>query len=676
MKPARYFLSLLAMVILVALLASGQSVPQLINYQGRLTNAAGIPLEGTSVDLTFRFYSAETAGDLYLTVSQTNVQVSKGIYNVLIGSGTITPGTESTLAAVFQKHAEVWMGVKVGADPEMTPRARITSVPYAMKVDMRLIGDFLAKPDWDGDGYPKTGEPGDCNDGDASINPGAEEVCSDGYDNDCDGDVDESDADCCTDGDLDLFFGQAGCGTAVDCDDLDPLVYPGAPELCDGIDNQCSGDPGYGQVDEGCENTWTWMSGGQVINQSGVYGTKGTPSASNVPGARINAVSWKDSSGNLWMFGGWGFAESGGAANLNDLWKYDGTNWTWMSGAKTTMQNGIYGTLGIPDPANVPGARYTSAVWIDPSNNLWLWGGRGYGEFCYGDLNDLWKYDGTYWTFLDGSSGCDAEGYYGTKGVADPSNEPPARHSVMYSKGAAGIFWLFGGYDYSQYNIKNDLWNYNGTNWTWVSGSDQWGSLGIYGTLGIPDSANMPGARARTFSWTDLSANLWVFGGEGLAEFTYGYLNDLWRYDGENWTWMSGSKLENQPGLYGTKGFPAASNIPGGRIDPSSWKDSNGYPGVFGGLGFGASGSSGSLNDLWIFDGANWTWISGSDTVNQTGVYGTKGVPGSANIPGGRRGAVSWSDSSGNLWIFGGEGYDSNGQNGYLNDLWKFEDNR
>jgi hypothetical protein len=35
-----------------------------------------------------------------------------------------------------------------------------------------------------------------------------------------------------------------------DCDDFDPDIYPGAPELNDGKDNQCDGDLGYGSVDE------------------------------------------------------------------------------------------------------------------------------------------------------------------------------------------------------------------------------------------------------------------------------------------------------------------------------------------------------------------------------------------------------------------------------------------
>jgi hypothetical protein len=38
-----------------------------------------------------------------------------------------------------------------------------------------------------------------------------------------------------------------------DCDDSHATVYPGAPELCDKLDNQCPGDPGYGRIDEGCK---------------------------------------------------------------------------------------------------------------------------------------------------------------------------------------------------------------------------------------------------------------------------------------------------------------------------------------------------------------------------------------------------------------------------------------
>jgi hypothetical protein len=67
------------------------------------------------------------------------------------------------------------------------------------------------------------------------------------------------------------------------------------------------------------------------------------------------------------------------------------------------------------------------------------------------------------------------------------------------------------------------------------------------------------------------------------------------------------------------------------------------------------------LNDLWKFNGVNWIWISGSNSINQNGNYGTKGIASSTNIPGARYDAVSWIDSSNNLWLFGGNGYAATG---------------
>ena len=120
-------------------LAHSQSVPGSVNYQGRLTNAAGQPLDGVSVNLTFTFYPTQSSSTPFLAVTQPSVPVSKGIYNLLIGSGGILPGTETTLAGVFQNNTEVWMGVQVNSDPEMTPRTRIASVPFALNAG-RLEG--------------------------------------------------------------------------------------------------------------------------------------------------------------------------------------------------------------------------------------------------------------------------------------------------------------------------------------------------------------------------------------------------------------------------------------------------------------------------------------------------------------------------------------------------------
>jgi len=90
-----------------------------------------------------------------------------------------------------------------------------------------------AETDGDGDGISSCD--GDCNDGDASIFPGAEDVCDDGVDQDCSG----AERLCPEeDNDGDNFTELAG-----DCNDRDATVYPGASEACaDGLDNDCDGE--------------------------------------------------------------------------------------------------------------------------------------------------------------------------------------------------------------------------------------------------------------------------------------------------------------------------------------------------------------------------------------------------------------------------------------------------
>ena len=468
---------------------------------------------------------------------------------------------------------------------------------------------------------------------------------------------------------------------------------------------------------------WTWMSGSNTLGsgygQSGVYGTLGTPNGTtNFPGGRWGAPSWIDHSGNLWLFGGFGYANGATFGYLNDLWEFNPSynEWTWMGGNTTLTANyggesPVYGTLGTAGGTNIPGGRQSASSWIDSSGNLWLFGGIGEGAStstgtgasttCTGAgfdrLNDLWEFNpsisnpatGTNgeWAWMGGICTPDAKGVYPAQPGGSPASGiyPGGRDLASSWTDSSGNFWLFGGegYDASgNFGELNDLWEFNPSmnEWAWMGGSSTVpaysGQKGVYGALGTFASTNIPGGRYGASSWTDSSGNFWLFGGEGFdALGNSGNLNDLWEFNPSpnkpstnEWEWMRGSSTANQSGVYGSLQSPAVTNIPGGRYETSSWIDNSGNLWLFGGEG------TGFLNDLWAFNPptSQWVWMGGSTTANQSGVYGTLQSPAATNTPGSRVEATNWTDSYGNLWLFGGDGRDANGKLGALNDLWVY----
>lgn len=362
-------------------------------------------------------------------------------------------------------------------------------------------------------------------------------------------------------------------------------------------------------------NLWSWQSGSSTPNALGVYGTMGTPAAANTPGARNSSMGWTDATGNIWLFGGDGYAAAGTVGVLNDLWEFNTTNglWTWMGGSNTTNAPGSYGTLGVAAATNMPSARRSAITWIDYSGNFWLFGGQNTdANSTQGFLNDLW----------------------------------------MYSP-------------------KTGLW-------TWVGGSNTPNASGSYGTMGTSAASNIPGARISGASWTDGNGNLWLFGGNGFdSTGTQGNLNDLWEYNPvfNTWTWVTGASTVGAAGVYGTQGIYAATNTPGARMGAVAWSDLSGNLWLFGGYGFDSTGTQGYLNDLWSYNfiAQHWIWISGSTTANAPGVYGSLNMPGATDTPGGKTNAVGWTDEDGNFWLFGGQQNSTSGSTAVFNDLWFYQ---
>jgi N-acetylneuraminic acid mutarotase len=466
-------------------------------------------------------------------------------------------------------------------------------------------------------------------------------------------------------------------------------------------------------------NEWAWVNGsnqpaGALV---GTYGTLGTFATGNAPSGRIAASGWTDKNGNLWLFGGFGTSVSASFAdNLDDLWEYDpaSNEWAWMGGSYPYMgQPGVYGTLGTPAAGNWPGSRQAAATWTDSSGNFWMFGGLGYDtQGNEGWLNDVWRISPTTneWTWMGGSNTlscpvyCSVSGTWGVLGTAAAGNIPAGRLGAATWIDSKGNFWLFGGFVGLEPSAGepvdfNDLWEFDpSTNeWTWMSGINTFpcgtsgfcGQSGLYGTLGTAGAANVPGGRDSAVGWTDKDGNLWLFAGEGHdINGAFGSLNDLWMFNRSTnqWTWMGGGTTAFSAVAFGSPQIPSVGNIPLGGPEATVWTDMSGNPWFFGGddssggVGNGGSDCNEGDNDFWAFNisAGEWAWMGGGQGTRATDyylpVYGTMGMPAAGNVPGGRCGAVSWTDKNGNFWLFGGAGFvgGPSGTEARLNDLWEF----
>lgn len=137
-------------VFVVAFLAFGTSyfvsstyaaagINQTINFQGKLVTNSGLNVADGNYDITFYLYAASSGGSALWTevwnTGTAQVPVQDGVFRVALG-------THSVLTSFNFNDDSLYLAVKVGADPEMTPRIRFTSVPYAF-VAKTVVDDAL-----------------------------------------------------------------------------------------------------------------------------------------------------------------------------------------------------------------------------------------------------------------------------------------------------------------------------------------------------------------------------------------------------------------------------------------------------------------------------------------------------------------------------------------------------
>ena len=97
-------------------------VPPTITHQGRLFDAGGVPVTG-NFDIDFAIYDAvDAVAPIWMETH--NIDIDEGYFSANLGSQT--PFDPTTFDGSVR-----WVGITVGADPEMTPRVETLSVPYA-----------------------------------------------------------------------------------------------------------------------------------------------------------------------------------------------------------------------------------------------------------------------------------------------------------------------------------------------------------------------------------------------------------------------------------------------------------------------------------------------------------------------------------------------------------------
>lgn len=272
-----------------------------------------------------------------------------------------------------------------------------------------------------------------------------------------------------------------------------------------------------------------------------------------------------------------------------------GNTWTWPGAGAQSEWTEMY-------PTASPAARTAgSMAWDGVNNKLLLFGGNNGGG-----TNDTWEWNGTTWTLMA------------------PANSPLPRYG-------AGMAWdpvhnkviLFGGHTGATPDIiYNDVWAWNGTNWTQLVANGTAGSpVPRYNFAMVFDGSGPSCGSCRN--------NIVMFGGNPGGTNSPGppivigtILNDTWIFDGvSKWTELNtpvlndGSWTTSLPIPTGRSGTQMVYDPVHNQVVLFGGVSANNNPATFNtnvppGLG------TTSDTDTWTWNGTVWTWLGGNNGVS------------------------------------------------------------
>ena len=184
----------------------------------------------------------------------------------------------------------------------------------------------------------------------------------------------------CTDIDSDGYYAESGFGTEVDCNDFDSNIHPGAPELDDGIDNNCDG-----QIDEGVYNNYLMVSAGNAhslgVKSDGTLWAWGRNEDGELGDGTITN---RHSPVQIGSDTTWAMVSAGSVHSL--AVKSDGTLWAWgynkygQLGAGTATDRYSPVQIGSDTTWAMVSASQLHSLAVKSDGTLWAWGHNEDGE--------------------------------------------------------------------------------------------------------------------------------------------------------------------------------------------------------------------------------------------------------------------------------------------------------
>ena len=423
-------------------------------------------------------------------------------------------------------------------------------------------------------------------------------------------------------------------------------------------------------------NNWTWKKG-HIRNTllSNTNQEFGIEDIRNQPKSRSNAQLWKDSAGDLWLFGG-GYTVDAGFGN--DMWKYksDTNNWIKVN-AGTQDSQGLYGTIGVASATNIPPATEFATTWTDNDGNLWMFGGcrpthNDATEPSFTSYNTLWKFTIStgMWTWQSGSQEADQDGAYTVLGSESPLNMPSSRSNASGWVDAAGNLCFFSGMGHL--GTYNDIWRYNPTTnlWHWTRGN--YGEPSHVETIGTEHELNVPGASYlyKAMIWKDSAGNIWYYDGSDIDKI-------MWKYNPQTNNWAVKKTIIGHLPFFEDVNISSPLNNPSTRSEAAVWTSANDELYLYGGYTYNVE-----VDNLIKYNITTneWVLVKRATTANYTfgseNSYEYQHIEGVGTInervnPGMMGGASgSWTDSEGNMWMYG-LNFNS-GTDSFAKDLWKY----